>query len=427
MSICSLSSDQFDSPIPTQIGFRPRKHKIYRPIPVRISIRNNSIINFAKTLPKCTLYNARSLFPKISSLVTDIEERSIDVCFITEVWESITNKKHQMKIEELFEMNGIKYISTPRRKRKRGGGAAIAVKLRDFSISKLNVHIPSRVEAVWGLLKPRESSPGSRPVIVCSFYSPPNMKTNTALINHLTITLQSLLIIHKDADIMICGDRNQIQISTLTAVDHSLRQIVNVATHGAKNLDVACTNLSLYYDPPTTLPPLSPDNPLVARPSDHLGVLISPIDSTERRNKRKKLVKFIRPFPDSLLQEFKLKLGTTDFTCLEDMSVDDAVNCLESTSTQLLTDTFPEKKITIFSDDKPWFNEELRLLKRQRLREYEKHGKSNKYCEMLVQYTSKVNIAINKYKGKLKDQVVTGKRGSAYPAPKRMAARPSDA
>ena len=43
------------------------------------------------------------------------------------VWEKSENKKHKKRIEELYEMKNITYISTPRPRVKRGGGAAIAV------------------------------------------------------------------------------------------------------------------------------------------------------------------------------------------------------------------------------------------------------------------------------------------------------------
>ena len=66
--------------IQCQIGFRPMKTNHQRLPATRISIdvnRKGAIIQ--------TLYNARSLFPKIASLLTDIEERAVDVCFVTEI------------------------------------------------------------------------------------------------------------------------------------------------------------------------------------------------------------------------------------------------------------------------------------------------------------------------------------------------------
>ena len=79
-----------------------------------------------------------------------MNERESDIAFLTEVWEKQENKKHQFRLEELLEMSGIKYISTPRPGAQRGGGAGIAVRLEKFTISKLNIALPRSVEVVWG-------------------------------------------------------------------------------------------------------------------------------------------------------------------------------------------------------------------------------------------------------------------------------------
>ena len=65
----------------------------------------NSDTNIIQSIPIISVYNARSLFPKINSLATDMHERKTDVTFISEIWEKLEKKKHQQKIEELFELN----------------------------------------------------------------------------------------------------------------------------------------------------------------------------------------------------------------------------------------------------------------------------------------------------------------------------------
>ena len=58
-----------------------------------------------------------------------MHERKTDIVFVSEVWEKQEKKKHQKKIEELFHLEGVKYVSNPRRNGKRGGGVALAVNL----------------------------------------------------------------------------------------------------------------------------------------------------------------------------------------------------------------------------------------------------------------------------------------------------------
>ena len=88
-------------------------------------------------------YHCLSLIPKIGHFGPDMEDRNCDLSFLSEVWEKSENKRHQFKLEELFELKGMKYISTPRPGARRGGGAAIVVNTERFSISKLNVPIKS--------------------------------------------------------------------------------------------------------------------------------------------------------------------------------------------------------------------------------------------------------------------------------------------
>ena len=159
------------------------KQVFSRLLPVRRRIQATRRVIKDHSLPVLSVYNARSLFPKISSLAVDMEERETDICFITEIWEQDENKKHCKKIEELLEIKGIDYISTSR-KNRRGGGAAIAISMKNFTLSKLNIHIPAKVECVWGLLKPIIPNHHISSYIVCSFYSPPDMHKNLEVVKN---------------------------------------------------------------------------------------------------------------------------------------------------------------------------------------------------------------------------------------------------
>ena len=75
--------------------------------------------NRASSLPTVATYNMRSLLPKVNSLKTDINGRDIDVAFLQEIWEDSDDLIYQYEIEKMFELNGLKYVSSPR---KKGGG-----------------------------------------------------------------------------------------------------------------------------------------------------------------------------------------------------------------------------------------------------------------------------------------------------------------
>ena len=158
-------------------------------------------------------------FQKLEIFALDMRERTTDIAFLTEVWEKREKKKHQFKLEEMLEMGGIKYISTPRPGAQRGGGAAIAVRTENFLISKLNIPIPKSVEVVWGVLKPKVITGKISVIIVCCFYSPPKSRKNPIMLEHITHTLQSLLATYLHAGVIISGDRNNIDISALLLID----------------------------------------------------------------------------------------------------------------------------------------------------------------------------------------------------------------
>ena len=169
-----ILSDQNEQKIPTQVGFRPSKIIHERPLRSRKRIVHDNKQIQALSLPTLTCYNMRSLFGKILSLSQDIIERESDLIFLTEVWEKAENKGHQQKLEAMLETKGIKYISTPRPGRKRGGGAALAVRLENFTISKLNISCPRSSEVVWGILRPKVPIGRISTIISCCFYSPPH-------------------------------------------------------------------------------------------------------------------------------------------------------------------------------------------------------------------------------------------------------------
>ena len=268
---------------------------------MRKTIRRDNKVLQALSLPKFSNYNMRSLIPKIGHFGADMEDRNCDLSFLSEVWEKSENKRHQFKLEELFELKGMKYISTPRPGARRGGGAAIVVNTEKFSISKLNVAIPQCLEVVWGLMKPVNITGKITKIITCCFYCPPKSTRKTALIEHLTFTLQSLLNTFPNAGIIISGDRNDLSIARLLSVDASLRQIVNRGTRGPeKILDVVLTNLDVYFEEPTIVPPIEVDDPSKGGvPSDHSGVVVNTRTDTNKPAAKHKVYRTIRPITTS--------------------------------------------------------------------------------------------------------------------------------
>ena len=113
--------------------------------------------------------------------------------------------------------------------------------------------------------------------------------------------------IHNNPGLIISGDCNDMDLSSLISIDPSLRQIVLKPTRGQKILDVIVTNLASFYQEPTIIPAILPDISGHGAPSDHYGVCAIPISAHEVTNHRTKLIKLIRPVPESLIPNFEAK------------------------------------------------------------------------------------------------------------------------
>ena len=291
----------------------------------------------------------------------------------------------------------------------------------------MNIPIPKSVELVWGLLKPKIITGKISVIIVCCFYSPPRSRKNRTLLEHITHTVQELRSTYPQAGVIISGDRNNIDMGALLQIDSSLRQVVKNPTRGYNFLDVILTNLHTFYNIPEIVPPITPDVQGKGVPSDHCGVIATPHTNSTVPHKSSKIKKIIRPIPESLLPAFGEKLKSIDFSPISlEESPTKMVEKYQDIIEKLVASVFPLKSITISSEDQVWFTEDLRALRRTKMREYARHGKSKKYCELQEKFDAKFLNEIQKYKKKIELEVLEGKRGSYYPAIKKLGLRPGE-
>ena len=327
--MCDSSDSLINIPVP--INNRPPKSLHDDRIKYLKTVkRSNKVLN-AVSLPKLACYNMRSLIPKINMLATDLRDRMCSLAMLCEVWEKTDKKKHREKIEELFELKGFQYISTPRFGNKRGGGAAILVDTEKYSISKLSVPNPKKLEIVWGLLKPKFICGRISKIIVCSFYCPPKSKKKTALLEHMTLTLQSLKTTFPTAAVLVSGDRNDLKIDGLLSIDNSLKQIVQKPTRGCKTLTVLLTDIGNLYGEPDIVPPVDVDDPEKGGvPSDHLGVVATPLSDHSKPEIRQKIIRTIRPITETSLRSLGQVITQENWQFMEpDKNPTDLTNLFE--------------------------------------------------------------------------------------------------
>ena len=319
------------------------------------------------------------------------------------------------------------YISTPRLSAKRGGGAAIVASTETFLITKLNIPNPKNVEVVWGLLRPKNITGKITKIITCCFYSPPRSKKKTALIEHLTFTIQDLLINYPSAGIIISGDRNDLSLDRLPSVESSLKQIVSKGTRGpGKILDVVLTNLDVYYDEPEIVQPIDVDDPAKGGvPSDHSGVVVDKRKNAAKPACKQKVKRTIRPITTSAVNNIGQVLVQENWKFLSpDLSPTSLVDLFQYYTGNILDTFCPSTIINTRPTDLPWITEDMKQIKRNILREYEKRGKTNKYRQMKKLYDKKFDSGVQKYRAKLTYELLNKDRKSCYAALRKLSARP---
>ena len=326
----------------------------------------------------------------------------------------------------MLQMEGLKYISTPRPSSKRGGGCAIVANLAQFSLEKIEVSIPKSVEVTYGLLRSKNANARFKEIIAVAFYSPPRSRKKSALLDHIITTCHVLMTKYPNAVLVIGGDRNEMSISPLLDSIPRLRQIVTKNSCNGKVLDVLLLNIPEYYPPPCIVPPVPADDPTRGSPSDHSTVVATPLTNTGT-NINEYTTKTCRPLPNSGIIEFGQWITRLNWDYLNSYeSPDEQVEVMQNMMTESLDLIFPTKSVKLTQKDLPFLNANLKSLDRIVKREYNKHGQSDKYTELKANYDLKMKKAAKDHLDKNVRTLKESDPGKAYATLKKMGAKPGD-
>ena len=382
-------------------------------------------ITSALYMPAVATYNCRSIFPKLGNLKRDLIERNIQAAFCCEIWEKAESKQHQYAIEEMLESEGLKYISTPRP--TGWGGAAIIVNQEHFSLEKLNIHIPHNLEIIWGLMKPKDENATFKKIILCSFYSPPNSKKNTKLTDHIITTLQLLSTQYPDSPMILGADRNSMNISPILNCGLKMKQCVGSPTRGNKIHDIIIMNCAELYKSPIIVPPVPCDIPSAGVPSDHSVPVCYPHTDRHTRPARQYRTVTHRPLPDAAVNKFGQWITAETWDMISDkITSTEQAQQLQNILLNKLNEYCPVKTFKLGPQDKAWINGELKRLKRRKMREWQKRGKTEKYQKLSDEFEQKYKIAAAKYMHNKIDALKQAKPGQAYGILKSMGMQPGD-
>ena len=174
------------------------------------------------------------------------------------------------------------------------------------------------VEVTWALLTPKQVSNDSiiQKIVCGAIYSKPNSKTKTELLDHIASTYNFLCTKYgKGLYWMLAGDTNDLKLDPILNLSPNMKSVVNKPTRLNPDniLDNIITDMSKWYQTPECLPPLEADIGSGGKPSDHLTVVMTPIDTINNKPARTKREVTVRPMKQSGIDLFGHWLNEQDW------------------------------------------------------------------------------------------------------------------
>ena len=230
-------------------------------------------------------------------------------------------------------------------------------------------------------------------------------------------------IYHESA--FVCGgDKNDMNTQLLLDIHPSFRQLVTQPTYRLSILDVLVTDMGQYYHVPVIRPPVPPDNPAVAAPSDHSIVFAMTISTGPVC--RTTSSRTVRPLPETAIRKFATWVQHEPWTFVYDGSdPSDMVDRFNFLVQINLDAHCPTKTIKYTNLEGKVTTPALRQACRRKSREYTKHGNSDRYKQLKRDVKNKIREAATKFIDKQAVQVC-GRNNSWMRHVKRLTARPGD-
>ena len=422
-SRCASNSKSDDyQPIPVIISERlPKPISSPRTSANRVIRYNSKKVATASSLPVLVNLNPRSIYKKKNEFKTMMDQLSVDCCTISESWD-----KSDDSLEKLLQMDGYQIIKNVVQRQRKGGKPVLVVKKEKYFIKELSpsiITVPPSVEASWALLTPKvQTNPEVKHIAVASIYYTKRTKAKD-FIDHICEAYNLLLSKYgQGLHFIISVDFNRLNINPILALSPNLFQVVDIPTRTNPDatLDKIITTLSKFYLRPTSLPPLDNDEEGNGKPSDHLIIVMRPINQTENEKPKQKIISY-RPLPESGMLMFKQWLQNE--TWQELYQAENAhlkAEILQIGLMKKLDEYLPIKTIKIRCGDHPWISNEIKNLDRKRKREYRKNKKSRKWKQLDSLCLSKSGKAKQDYSKNIVNDLKNSNQSQWYSKIKRM-------
>lgn len=315
---------------------------------------------------------------------TFIEQKDIDVLFMSESWE-----RENKTLDQIINLENHTIISNVHQRANIGGRPAIFANHNKFHVQNITnslVSIKWGVEAVWCLLTPKNVSNTSKikKIACAAVYSKPGSKFKSDLLDHISEAFNILSCKYdKGLQFCIAGDTNELNISSILNLAPNMVQIVtkptriNPKTGVGVIIDPVIMTMAQYYQEPLCLEPLDHDSDKDGKPADHRIVVAKPINTLNNKNARITRKITTRPITHSGMKEMQNWIIQQTWDNV--FQTEDTHNKAQIFQDTLITkyeEIFPEKTRKINSDDTPWMTQKLKSLDRKRKRVYHNQRKS---------------------------------------------------
>ncbi|KAA0724168.1 putative RNA-directed DNA polymerase from transposon BS [Triplophysa tibetana] len=350
------------------------------------------------SLPSIFLANVRSLVNKMDEIrlriINNKRLLNCNVIIFTETW------LHSGIPDNAIELAGYNTHRADRTAEEsgktRGGGLCIYVNKAWCTNSVIvGRHCSANLEFLMVKCRPFYLPREFTSTIITAAYIPPDADAKLAMKElHAAISKQQTA--HPEAAFIVAGDFNHSNLKTVLPKFH---QHVSCHTRGNKTLDHVYTNMAEAYAA-TPLPHLGQ--------SDHLSLFLTPKYSP-LINRVKPSVKTIKVWPagaDFTLQERFLH---TDWSMFASQATSGSHTDIDSYTSSVLDyinttidSVTTQKQITIYPNQKPWMNKEVRLLLKARNTAF-RSGDAQAYSTSRANLKRGIRKAKHFYKLKLEE------------------------
>ena len=185
-----------------------------------------NVLNFLYT-------NARSLTPKVKSLVELFDNLNLYFAAISETW-LVNGRKCDRNVDDLEHGEGLTMIAKNRR--SRGGGVAIIFNKNKMTLKRVGMK-EGGLEVVAAVGRTVEDS---RKLLIISAYYPPQMKRQEVdkLNECISNTIDSQKLKHEALQIIVCGDMNKKDIIPVLTDHPDVKVLHSPSTRRGETIDL---------------------------------------------------------------------------------------------------------------------------------------------------------------------------------------------